>query len=243
MSDPTFEWVAIDRIYPNRWNPNQMDPEMYAKAIESIHAFGFVDPVTVRTTVDGRVNATTFAESAKGEEAWLDLARYQLIDGEHRWKAAKDHGDCVKGPEPGVWERHGGLSRLPITNLGQVDDETAKQLTIVLNETRGTFDPKKMGALLIDLVAIKPLAELARVLPFDKDRIAEMAELPKVDWQDVRFTAKVGGPTADRWVERVYRLPIDTAELLDRAVDQVKTAEGANDWQAIQVIAESYLRE
>jgi len=229
MSEPTFEWVDIGSISPNPWNPNAMEPEMYAKAIESIHEFGFVDPLTVRTTIG--------LSPSQGKGDWLDSVRYEIIDGEHRWKAAKDHGACIRAKDG--WERHRGLKRLPITNLGMVSDEDAKQLTIVLKETRGTYDPKKMGALLIDLIAIRPLAELTTVLPFDKAKIEELAELPTVDFESVAFRAKTG--EGDRWVERVYRLPGEAAEALDRAVKRVKTSDGASDWQAIQRIAEHFL--
>lgn len=222
MPEPTFEWVDIELIRPNPWNPNAMDDEMYAKAIESIHEFGFVDPVTVRVELDSD-----------------DSHFYQLIDGEHRWRAATDHGACVRAK--GGWERHGGLRQLPITNLGVVTDEVAQQLTIVLNETRGTYDPKKMGALLIDLVAVKPLADLAIVLPFGKEEISQLAELPKVRWDDVAPRPKVGG-TKERWVERVYRLPLDAAQALDQAIQQVRDDDGSNDWQALQTIARHFLR-
>ena len=98
-----------------------------------------------------------------------------------------------------------------------------------------------MGSLLIELVAVKPLAELATVLPFTKDKIEELAELPKVDWEDVRFKAKAGG-TTERWVERVYRLPTEAADALDRAIQRCREDDGATDAQAIQRIAEEFLR-
>ena len=241
MPELEFRQVDIGLITPNPWNPNVMDPDMYAKAIESIHEFGFVDPVTVRRTLHERFEVSTIEQLGKNERNWLDAVRYQIIDGEHRWKAAKDHGACTRAPKGGGWERHGGLSSLPVIDLGDVSEEDAQQLTIVLNETRGTYDPKKMGSLLIELVAVKPLAELATVLPFTKDKIEELAELPKVDWEDVRFKAKAGG-TTERWVERVYRLPTEAADALDRAIQRCREDDGATDAQAIQRIAEEFLR-
>jgi ParB-like chromosome segregation protein Spo0J len=220
---PVFSWIDIDLIEPNPWNPNVMDSSMYAAAIESIHEFGFVDPITVRRLPGDKI---------------------QIIDGEHRLRAARDHGSCIRAPKGGGWERHAGLHQLPVTDLGSVPDEDAKQLTIVLNETRGSYDPKRMGKLLVDLVAIKPLPELATVLPFDRVRIEELAELPTVDWQNPSFKPKSGraGP-ADKWVERVYRLPEDAANALDKAIQRCREDEGMTDAQAIQSIAEHFLRE
>lgn len=221
MPEPTFEWVDIDLIEPNPWNPNEMDAEMRTNTIESIHEFGFVDPVTVRA---------------------LTGDTYQLIDGEHRWDVAHGHGTCVKAKKGGGWERHGGLRQLPIANLGILEDEVAQQLTIVLNETRGTYDPKKMGSLLVELVAVKPLAELVTVLPFDKPKFEELAALPKMDWNAVTPRSKTQSGQGERWVERVYRLPSEAAEPLDRAIRRCREDDGSTDWQALQRIAEEFLR-
>src|SRR6185312_654905 len=111
MPEPTFEWVPITLIEPNPWNPNAMDDVMYGKEIESIHEFGFVDPLTCRMIGEIR----------------------QIIDGEHRWRVAKDHGRCVRNANGVDWVEHLGLAELPVTNLGIVADTAAQQLTIVLN--------------------------------------------------------------------------------------------------------------
>lgn len=224
-AEPSFEWVEIDLIEPNPWNPNAMDDEMYAKAIESIHEFGFVDPVTTR--VELKPDNSHF---------------HQIIDGEHRWRAAHDHGTCIRAKKGGGWERHGGLRQLPIANLGVITDEVAQQLTIVLNETRGKYDPKRMGKLLIELVAVKPLAELVNVLPFDKPKFEELAALPSVDWGAVAPKQSASAGRGERWVERVYRLPAEAASVLDQAIKRVREDDGATDWQALQRISEEFLR-
>jgi hypothetical protein len=221
MPDPQFEWVDLDLLRPNPWNPNAMDEAMYASAIESIHEFGFVDPVTVRSEDPDRLTIE-------------DVVHYEIIDGEHRWKAAHDHGACIR--IEGGWEHH-GLRQVPVTNLGVVSDEDAKQLTIVLNETRGTYEPKKMGALLVELVAMKPLPDLLAVLPFDKPKFEELAALPSVDWSAVRPKAPAA-PSGARWVERVFRLPAEAAEPLDQAI--AATGE-TTDWQALRIITEHFL--
>lgn len=63
-------WLNPNQLQPNPWNPNEMDPDMVAKARASIHEFGFVDPVTVREFIHGPTDI------------------YEIIDGEHRWKIA-----------------------------------------------------------------------------------------------------------------------------------------------------------
>src|SRR4051812_11413932 len=87
-------WVGRDALIPNPWNPNKMNAFMYSKALESIQLYGFLDPLLVRPFGNGV---------------------YQIIDGEHRWRAACDLGQ----------------SSFPCV-VRECDDATAKKLTIVL---------------------------------------------------------------------------------------------------------------
>lgn len=218
MPEPTFSYVDIDLLHPNPWNPNQMSEDMLGKEIESIHRFGFVDPITCRE---------------------VGLNDYQIIDGEHRWRCAADHSDaCVK--VKGKYTEHVGLRQLPITNLGMIDDHIAKQLTIVLNETRGEAEPKKLGQVLTNLLAGEPMAELLELLPFTQPQFEELAQLPTVDW-GAMVSPKMGGPRrAEQWVERVYRLRTDEAKALDGALAEAKSNGAQSDGEAIQRIAEEY---
>lgn len=219
MPDLNVLWIDIDLIEPNPWNPNQMSGDMLEKEIESVHRFGFIDPVTCRRLGD----------------------IYQLIDGEHRWSVAKVHsGACVPDGKGGYTE-HIGMRQLPVSDLGVVDDHVAKQMTIVLNETRGEAEPKKMGLVLIDLIAAEPLPLLTKVLPFTKDQIEELAELPKVDWNQLQGSPKAGGKRDERIVERVYRLPEKVAKTLDDAIKAAKEEGAESDAEAIRVIAEEYV--
>lgn len=217
MVEPTFLWVDIDLIVPNPWNPNAMDDDMFVKAIESIHQFGFVDPVTCREVGD----------------------LFQIIDGEHRHRAAADHSAACRKVKDKYVE-HVGMRQLPITNLGAVSDPVAQKLTIVLNETRGEAEPKRLGELLTTLLISEPLPKLVELLPLDEDRIIELAELPKVNWEDLTPKAKGPAKREERWVERVFRLPVKAAEALDRALNEAKAAGAGSDWEALQRIAEEY---
>ena len=70
MTDLTIERVDIHQLDPNPWNPNRQSEAVTKATSESIEEFGFIDPVTVRI-VEGR---------------------YQIIDGEHRWRQAVEQG-------------------------------------------------------------------------------------------------------------------------------------------------------
>lgn len=131
--------VSPDKLKPNPWNPNSMTKEVMDAEKASIKKFGFVDPITVR-------------ESGKG---------YEVIDGEHRWRAAKE----LK------------LKEVPVINMGIVKDEVAKQLTIVLNETRGKAKAKELAQLIQELgQGGMALEDLAMVTPFTQDDLKIMVE-------------------------------------------------------------------
>lgn len=196
-------WVAVEDLVPNPWNPNHMDSFMFDKAIASIKTFGFIDPIIVRPGA---------------------ADKYQIIDGEHRWKAAQQMG----------------LTKVPIWDIGPIDDDAAKQLTIVLNETRGQVDESKLSDLLKDLLTNTPSAELVFALPFSQERFDELVGKPAFSWDDLE--AKVDTqqePT--QWVERIYRLPMEAANVLDRALAKAKDGEDMSDAQALEMVAADFL--
>jgi len=202
-------WVAPSALRPNAWNPNRMDDFMYQKELESIKRFGFAVPIVVRSTGTG----------------------LEIIDGEHRWRAAQELG----------------LDQVPIWDLGLISDIDAKQLTIVLNETRGAADRDKLSALIQDLLISEPTPSLQAVLPFSEEAFAELANLPAFDWQELESQVQRTSDERSQWVERLYRLPADVAEVLDQAVSKVKDnvkrelGDDLVDWQALEVLAADYL--
>jgi hypothetical protein len=186
-----------------------MDPTMYAKAIASIREFGFVDPVTVRE----------------------NGLQYEIIDGEHRWRAAIDEN----------------LDPIPAVNLGVVPDEVAKQLTIVLNETRGSADPNKLGELLRDLSSRVSKESLLSTLPYSREAFERLTGSVSFDWSGIGTTPEK--PPAGRvaaWVERTYRMPAESAEVLDRAIAHFREMEDDGtgrvpDWKVLELLAADYL--
>lgn len=155
----------------------------------------------------------------------------EIIDGEHRWRAATE----LK------------IDRIPIWDLGLLSDMDAKQLTVVLNETRGTSDRDKLSALIQDLLVTEPAPAIAEVMPFPPDMFAELAKLQAFDWEELEHISKHQQGERSEWVERLYRLPRDVAEILDQALTRVKANvkreidDDLTDWQALEVLAADYL--
>lgn len=205
-SEPQLRWVDVEALRPNDWNPNSMDAFMFEKAIASIRQFGFVDPVTCRSLNPG----------------------YEIIDGEHRWLAAKQEG----------------LRTIPIFDLGIVDDDTAIQLTIVLNETRGQVDPRRLGILLRDLASRSSPERLLSTLPYTREAFDRLSGMTSLDLH--RLGRPPIRPSIERpsaWVERTYRMPLDAAEVVDRAIERIKdsTDESTPDWKALELLAADFL--
>lgn len=194
-------WVAPDDLHPNVYNANVLDGDMYDKAVASIRKYGFVDPVTVRL-VDGQ---------------------YEIIDGEHRVRAARDL-----------------LLRLVPVIIVDADDDTARELTLVLNELRGRPDQAKLQRILQGLSERQSVETLLQTLPFAREQF--------IAGHYTFAPALAASPPADisatRWVERMYRLPRSAADILDAALAMAKEYEEvSDDWKALQAIAQHYLEE
>jgi ParB/RepB/Spo0J family partition protein len=201
MVEPTIVWLSPDMLVPNKWNPNKMDAFMYARAVESIKEFGFIDPVTARPS----------------------RGKYEIIDGEHRWKAANDLG----------------LTLIPVFVL-ELSDGKARKLTILLNELRGSADPASMGELLKTLLETESVASLTETLPFTPEAIGAMVGMKDIDW-DALKPDPAPKEEKEKWVERTYRMPTSVALVLDEAIEKAKDGDEIASWKAIEIISAEYL--
>ena len=69
--------IPIDRVFPNKWNPNFQDKEMFEKGKKSVEELGMLGAILVREQPE---------KDIKGNE-W-----YEIIDGEHRFRYCKENG-------------------------------------------------------------------------------------------------------------------------------------------------------
>jgi ParB family chromosome partitioning protein len=154
-------------------------------------------------------------------------AMWQIIDGEHRWKGAKVVG----------------LDRIPCIVL-DVTDEVAEQLTIVLNDLRGKPNEERLAALVKDLSTRRSMLDLERVLPYKRERLAEMIAERKADfdWDALKRPKEEKPEETRKWVERIYRLPHEAAQVIDEAIAKVRSEESVTeDWAALELIAADYM--
>jgi ParB/RepB/Spo0J family partition protein len=59
-----IEYVSINKLIPNSYNPNKQDVTSFDLLIQSIKIFGFTQPIVVRKETN------------------------EIVDGEHRWRVA-----------------------------------------------------------------------------------------------------------------------------------------------------------
>lgn len=117
-----IEKIDISRVEPNPWNPNRLTSKQFKSLVKEIKKRGFLQPILVRKLRD----------------------KYQIIDGEHRWKAGKE----------------AGLKEIPAV-IVDVDDKVAKILTLNMNHLRGEDDVIELSKIIKDLTNYMDLEHLA----------------------------------------------------------------------------------
>lgn len=123
------EIVLLDvvAIRANSWNANEMAPAAFDQLCEDVQTYGFDGVVTVAPVDEGPI-------------------RWQVVDGEHRWRAA----------------RALGMPQVPcVVKTGLTEDEL-KLMTVRRNELRGEINPVKATKLIHDLARRHDLGAIRR---------------------------------------------------------------------------------
>lgn len=150
--------VSLDDVVPNGWNPNVQNAKVAKAERESIETFGFIDPVLVRPhpTHEGK---------------------FQIVDGEHRWKTLRDLG----------------RTSVPVI-VRDLTDEQAKKLTVMMNEIGGDPDQLLLAQLLDD---ISGMDDFAVGLPYSEKELAKMLAFAQEPEPDTGGSDDGGGAAAD----------------------------------------------
>lgn len=142
----TVKVVGVGEVGPNPWNPQRMDPETFEREKRSIRDEGFISPIVVRTVSGPR--------------------KYQIVDGEHRYRAAVELG----------------MAEVRALDLGDLPDHRAKALTLKLNDIRGSSDEDLKAALIRDLMGSFSPLEMMEALPYDQNYYTQFPEF--MAWAD-----------------------------------------------------------
>ena len=150
-----YQIVPISSVKPNEWNPNIQTDFVFAHELKSIKKHGFIAPIIVRELDDGTL---------------------EIVDGEHRYKAATQLG----------------ATEIAVNNLGKIDINDSKALTVIMNEVRGRADTFKMGELLKAMSESMNMDDLMESLPFAEAEMKHMLGLNCIDWDAVTPDAPAG---------------------------------------------------
>jgi len=112
-------FVDIEEIRTNPHNKNKMGSQYFAalKAQMADPNIGFSQPIMVRLNPDP------------------DGPKYMIIDGEHRYKAAKDIG----------------YTKVPVQNFGAISETKLKFLMITQNQIRGSTSDDDIKKVLMEI--------------------------------------------------------------------------------------------
>ena len=189
--------VDIKLIEPNPWNPNLQSDFIYQKEIESIKKFGLLGSILVRETA----------------------GIYQILDGEHRWKACKELG----------------FTKIQVETIGEIPDEQARTFTILLNNIRGKDNIEKRAEL------FKQLDEgQLSLLPFTKEEIENEKALFEFDFSQYDKQEKIEQRKTTNTL--CFALTENERELWDKAIEEIKKQNSkVNEIEIFLKILKEYL--
>jgi len=183
-----LEELSIDEVFPNRWNPNQQSEFIFDKLVKSLDDEGEVLPILVREKDDGT---------------------YEIIDGEHRWKAAKRLG----------------ADKILVNNLGKMPDHKAQLLGQKINRTKGIDDAAKLKDLYGELLGELSKDDILSELPTSETEFDLILKDVPTDWMDMPGRdKKSSGPEGgdDEWVKLQLDIPSGIKEEFDRQMMRFK---------------------
>lgn len=136
------EFRPVDSVTPNNWNPNRMSEFTFQSLVAGLKEDGWLasDSMLVWGTDENGAPQNI------------------IINGEHRWKAAKELG----------------FELAPMVVLNGITARAAKKLTIKLDNKRGKFDPSALGQLVRELTGDVEDPLLGLSLGFTDDEMTDM---------------------------------------------------------------------
>lgn len=195
--------VKFARIKPNPWNPNRMPDEYYEKLKNGIkrtlEEAGKVPPIVVRPN--------------------KDRGCYEIVDGEHRWKAFKDLG----------------IEKIPVFSM-KVSDQTARILTQTLNYLRGEPEGELLSKNIIELLEQGvALSELEELLPLTSDELSTILDSSRVTIEAYKNLMENSASDSEqaaqdlenaqgddsRWVDLKYRVSLTQAKIIEAEIARI----------------------
>lgn len=148
--------LPIDQLMKAPWNANVVSPETLEKVRNSLYRYGSVENSVVRPSWC-RGTRTSHEVRARQDTQMEDTTAWETLSGNHRLDIYQE----------------AGVQRVPCVVV-ELSDPEAKVLAQVLNRQRGADDPERLAALLRDVAATMPVADMASLLPQTPQDIARL---------------------------------------------------------------------
>lgn len=159
--------VDVEQIEPNLYNPNEMGDKAFEKLKEEYERVGYLQPVLVRpmpcrkvleNLEEGEKYTDKIEETDRcGECKGCESDSFEIVDGEHRWRAAKQKG----------------LGKIKCV-VKEMSDEDVRITTLNMNDIKGSDDPVQLAEVLGDLEETGNTAnDLDELLYMDEEEIMQ----------------------------------------------------------------------
>lgn len=148
----------------------------------------------------------------------LDAGVLEILGGHHRWESAIRLG----------------LTEVPIVSLGEVSDETAKEIGLADNGRWGHDDAGKLAEILAEL----DLDEITMFLPYTDNDLSAIIATSEIDLgdlnlddDDVPLGDDIKAPPTDTIMR--FKVPVRDAEAISEAITKVTKAQGFDGSNAL----------
>ena len=210
--------IAVDKMFPNTWNPNVVAEKTQTQLMEDIKRDGFTQPIIVRKHPDG------------------SEGNYEIIDGEHRWNAVKALGwkevDCL------VEEKTDAEAMIRTITMNKLRGEfDSLKLAEVLVALKKTYSEEE----LINLLGYtdEELKSYEELLDFDPNSLDDLgtgdADLPPeitsaADGSEILMNTKE------------FEFNLLQLDVIETAIEMAGGSVGKPDEQALTEICDAFLK-
>lgn len=147
----------------------------------------------------------------------LDDGTLEIVGGEHRTRAAIELG----------------YSEIPIINLGNISQKTAKKIMLVDNERYGESNSEKLADIFRS--DLNDLEEILSILPYDEEQIdgffAHDVDMDNLDFDNLEGDSEdidLGTSIAPAKTHQIirFKVPIEDAARISETITRIKHTEG-----------------
>lgn len=186
----------IEDIVPNDWNPKDATEEEMANIKRSLALNGYAQPILVRE-IDGG---------------------YEIIDGFHRYQAAKELG----------------YDKLYVYNAGVVSDQDAKAMTIWM-QTQVEFQEIELAPLVVELNSLNI------ELPYSEKQLEEFTNLAQFDFNEAYKETDPTEPLDEKMKTLNIKMTPDQFDVVDNAIKTVTEGDNVSEGRALELLCASGL--